>query len=99
MKKTGLSLFIVVIFCFSSADLNAQVKRKSADKWQLIDGVRLKPRILKKNLIKVKATKVSPSIKSKGADNIRRKKYRKPLKVNKYSNQKLLRVIKKEDDE
>ena len=99
MKKTGLSLFVVIIFCFSSTDLNAQVKRKNADKWQLIDGVRLKPQILKKNLIKVKATKVFPSVKLKGADNIRRKKYIKPLKINKYSNQKLLRAIKKEDDE
>ena len=99
MKKIVFPV-IVMISCFCT-NINAQVIQKKADKWQLINGVKLKPGIPTKNLIKIKPTKVSPSINSKNAVSISKKKDKsvKPPKVLKYGNKKSSTSIKKEDDE
>jgi len=80
--------------------MNAQVIQKKADKWQLINGVKLKPGTPTKNLIKIEATKVSPSINSKDAADIPKKKDKvvKPPKILKYGNKKSSNSIKKEDE-
>ena len=67
MKKIIFSIVIVVCFC---ANLKAQVIQQKANKWQLINGVKLESKTPKKNLIKLKATKISPSINSKNIDDI-----------------------------
>ena len=99
MKKIVFPV-IVMISCFCT-NINAQVIQKKADKWQLINGVKLKPGTLKKNLIKIEATKASPSINSKNASDIPKKKDKnlKPPKVLKYGNKKSSTSIKKEDEE
>ena len=51
MKKIIFSIVIVVCFC---ANLKAQVIQQKADKWQLINGVKLESKTPKKNLIKLK---------------------------------------------
>ena len=99
MKKIVFSLAIFCCLCIAS--INAQVVQKKADKWQLINGVKLKPGTPIKNLIKIKPTKVSPSINSKNAADIPKKKDNnlKPHKILKYGNKKSLNSIKKEDDQ
>ena len=91
---------IVIISCFCT-NINAQVIQKKADKWQLINGLKLESGTPKTNLIKIEATKVSPSINSKNATDIPKKKdkYVKPPKVLKYGNKKSSNSIKKEDEE
>ena len=98
MKKIIFSIVIVVCFC---ANLKAQVIQQKADKWQLINGVKLESRTPQKNLIKLKATKVSPSIKSQHIDDVPKKKDKdlKPPKGLKYGNKKSPHIIKREDDE
>tara|TARA_B110000483_G_C17927443_1_gene439358 strand:+ start:64 stop:366 length:303 start_codon:yes stop_codon:yes gene_type:complete len=100
MKKIVFPI-AVIICIFSTNNINAQVIQKKADKWQLINGVKLKPGTLKKNLIKIEATKASPSINSKNASDIPKKKDKnlKPPKVLKYGNKKSLNSTKKEDEE
>jgi hypothetical protein len=100
MKKIVFPI-IVIISCFFSININAQVIQKKADKWQLVNGVKLKPVTLTKNLIKIKPTKVSPSVNSKNATDIPKKKDKvvKPPKVLKYGNKKSSSIIKKEDEE
>ena len=61
MKKIIYPI-VFIISCFFSTNINAQVIQKKADKWQLINGVKLESETPKKNLIKLKATKVSPSV-------------------------------------
>ena len=98
MKKTIYSvIFIISCFC---TNINAQVIQKKADKWQLVNGVKLESGTPKKNLIKIEATKSSPSINSKNASDIPKKKekYVKPPKVLKYGNKKSSSIIKKEDE-
>ena len=97
MKKIILSI-VVVCFC---ANLKAQVIQKKADKWQLINGVKLESRTPNKNLIKLKATTISPSINSQNIDDVSQKKKKnlKPLKELKYGNKKSSNIIKREDDE
>ena len=99
MKKIIFPI-VVIISCFCT-NINAQVIQKKADKWQLVNGVKLKPGTPKKNLIKLKPTKVSPPINSKNAADIPKKKdkYVKPPKVLKYGNRKSSNSIKKEDEE
>ena len=99
MKKIILPI-VVIISCFCT-NLNAQVIQKKADKWQLINGVKLESETPKKNLIKLKATKVSPSINSQDTDDVPKKKDKnlKPPKGLKYGNKKSSNIIKKEDDE
>ena len=82
-----------------SANINAQVIQKKANKWQLINGVKLESGTPKNNLIKLEATDVSPSINSQNSEDIPKTKDVKPTKVLKYGNQKSSNVIKKEDEE
>jgi len=102
------TFLIILFFCFISDksysqtnNTNSQVIQKKADKWQLINGVKLESGTSKNNLIKIEATKVSTSINSKNADDIPKKKdkYVKPPKVLKYGNKKSSNSIKKEDEE
>ena len=99
MKKIVFS--IVVISYFFSANINAQVIQKKSDKWQLINGVKLESETSTKNLIKIEATSVSPSINLQNTDEAPKKKGKnvKPLKILKYGNQKSSNIIKKEDEE
>ena len=99
MKKIVFPI-VVIISCFCT-NINAQVIQKKADKWQLINGVKLKPGTPKTNLIKIEATKVSPSVNSQNATDIPKKKDKnlKPPKVLKYGNKKSSNSIKKEDEE
>ena len=91
---------ITSIICFFSANIHAQVIQKKADKWQLINGVKLGSGTQKVNLIKIQATTVSPSVNSQNTANISKKdKNLKPLKVLKYGNKRSSNSIKKEDDE
>ena len=100
MKKIVFPI-VVIISCFFSTNINAQVIQKKADKWQLVNGVKLESETPKKNLIKIEATKVSPSINSQNSADIPKKKnkYVKPSKVLKYGNKKSSNNIKKEDEE
>ena len=98
MKKIIFAIVIISCFC---ANLKAQVIQQKADKWQLINGVKLESRTPQKNLIKLKATKVSPSINSQNIDDIpnKKKKNLKPSKELKYGNKKSSNIIKREDHE
>ena len=98
MKKIVFPI-VVIISCFC-ANLNAQVIQKKADKWQLINGVKLESGTKKVNLIKLQATTVSSSVNSQNTADIPKKdKNLKPLKVLKYGNKRSSNSIKKEDDE
>jgi hypothetical protein len=101
MKKYVSYLVIIAGICLFTSNINAQVIQHQADKWQLTNGVRLLPAKQKKNLIKIEATKSSPSINSKNAADIPKKKGKnlKPPKVLKYGNKKSSNSIKKEDEE
>jgi len=101
------TFLIILFFCFISNksysqtnNTNAKVIQKKADKWQLVNGVKLESGTPKTNLIKIEATKVSPSVNSKNAADIPKKKdkYVKPPKVLKYGNKKSSNSIKKEDE-
>ena len=61
---------IVVVSCLFSTNINAKVIQKKADKWQLKNGVELESETPNKNLIKLKATSVSPSINSQNTHDI-----------------------------
>ena len=100
MKKIVFPI-VVIISCFFSTNINAQIIQKKADKWQLINGIKLESRTPQKHLIKLKATKVSTSINSQNIDDVPKKedKNLKPPKVLKYGNQKSSNIIKKEDEE
>ena len=92
MKKIVFPI-VVIIICFST-NTNAQVIQKKADKWQLVNGVKLESRTSKTNLIKLKPTKVSTSVNSQNTDDVPKKndKNVKPPKVLKYGNQKSSKV-------
>ena len=100
MKKIVFPIAVIII-CIFSTNMNAQVIQKKADKWQLVNGVKLESGTPKKNLIKIEATKVSSSIISKNAADIPKKKDKnlKPPKILKYGNKKSSNSIKKEDEE
>ena len=93
MKKIVFPIAVIII-CIFSTNTNAQVIQKKADKWQLINGVKLKPGTPKTNLIKIEATKASTSINSKNAADIPKKKDKavNPPKILKYGNQKSSKV-------
>tara|TARA_B110000196_G_C20614686_1_gene416808 strand:- start:21 stop:344 length:324 start_codon:yes stop_codon:yes gene_type:complete len=102
------TFLIILFFCFISNksysqtnNTNAKVIQKKADKWQLINGVKLESGTSKTNLIKIEATKVSTSVNSQDTDDIPKKndKAVKPPKVLKYGNKKSSNSIKKEDEE
>ena len=101
MKKIVVLIAVIIICIFSTNNVKAQVMQKKADKWQLVNGVKLESGTPKKNLIKLKETSVSPSINSKNAADIPKKKDKnlKPPKVLKYGNKKSSNSIKKEDEE
>ena len=101
MKNIVSNLLFVLLSVFCVNISVAQVTQKKADKWQLINGVKLESGTPKTNLIKLEATKVSPSINSKNTADIPQKqdKNLKPPKVLKYGNQKSSKIIKKEDEE
>ena len=101
MKNIVSNLLFVILSVFCVNISVAQVIQKKADKWQLINGVKLESGTPKTNLIKIEATKVSPSINSKNAADIPKKKEKnlKPTKTLKYSNKKSSNIIKKEDEE
>ena len=67
----------------------------------MINGVKLESGTPKTNLIKTEATTFSPSVNSKDAADILKKKDKnlKPPKVLKYGNKKSSNSIKKEDEE
>ena len=100
MKKI-VFLIAVIISCFFSTSINAQVIQKESDKWQLKNGVKLESETPNKNLIKLEATSVSPSINSQNTDDIPKKKDKavKPPKILKYGNKKSSNSIKEEDEE
>ena len=101
MKKyVSVLVKFACIFLFTS-NINAQVVQQQADKWQLTNGVKLESETSKKNLIKLKPSKVSLSVNSQNTEDIPKKedKNLKPPKVLKYGNQKSSKIIKKEDDE
>ena len=102
------TFLIILFFCFISDksysqtnNTNAQVIQKKADKWQLINGVKLESGTSNTNLIKIEATTVSTSINSKNTADIPKKKEKslKPTKVLKYGSKKSSNSIKKEDEE
>ena len=102
------TFLIILFFCFipdklysQTNNTNAKVIQNKADKWQLINGVKLESGTPKTNLIKIEATSVSTSINSQDTDDIPKKddKFVKPSKVLKYGNKKSLNSIKKEDEE
>ena len=102
MKKIVFPIaVIIIIICVFSTNIKAQVVKKQADKWQLINGVKLESGTPKTNLIKIEATKVSTSINSQNTEDIPKKKDKnlKPPKVLKYGNKKSSNSIKKEDEE
>ena len=92
---------IAIISCLCSASINAQVIQKKSDKWQLKNGIKLESETPNKNLIKLEATSVSPSINSQNTDDIPKKKDKavKPPKILKYDNKKSSNSIKKKEDE
>tara|TARA_B110000014_G_C20019659_1_gene528978 strand:- start:396 stop:701 length:306 start_codon:yes stop_codon:yes gene_type:complete len=101
MKKyVSVLVKFACIFLFTS-NINAQVVQQQADKWQLTNGVKLESETSKKNLIKLKPSKVSLSVNSQNTEDIPKKedKNLKPPKVLKYGNQKSSKIIKKEDEE
>jgi len=101
MKKyVSVLVKFACIFLFTS-NINAQVVQQQADKWQLTNGVKLESETSKKNLIKLKPSKVSLSVNSQNTEDIPKKedKNLKPPKVLKYGNQKSSNIIKKEDEE
>ena len=107
MNKIFTFLFLISFILISenlysqTNNTNAKVIQKKSDKWQLINGVKLESGTSKKNLIKIEATTVSPSVNSKNAADIPKKKDNnlKPTKVLKYGNKKSSNIIKKEDEE
>ena len=101
MKNIVSNLLFVLMSVFCVNISVAQVVQKQANKLQLINGVKLESETPTKNLIKIEATKISPSINSKNAADIPKKKNKavKPPKVFKYGNQKPSNSIKKEDEE
>ena len=93
-------MFVILsVFCVKISV--AQVVQEQANKLQLINGVKLESSTSTKNLIKLKATKASPSINSQNTADIPKKKDKavKPPKVLKYGNKKSSNSIKKEDEE
>ena len=101
MKKIAFHIAVIIICFFSTNNINAQVSQKKADKWQLINGVKLESVTSKKTLIKFEETKDSSSISSQNTDDAPKKKNKnvKPPKVLKYGNKKSSSIIKKEDEE
>ena len=99
MKKIVFPIAVLII-CVFSTNINAQVIQKKANKWQLVNGVKLKPGTPKTNLVKLESTKVSPSVNSKNATIPKKKdKAVKPPKSLKYGNKKASNSIKKKDEE
>ena len=101
MKNIVSNLLFVILSVFCVNISVAQVVQEQANKLQLINGVKLETSTSTKNLIKLKATKVSPSVNSQNAADIPKKKAKavKPPKVLKYGNKKSSNSIKKEDEE
>ena len=101
MKKYVSFLVIIACICLFASDINAQVFQQQADKWQLSNGVRLVPKTLKKNIIKIEATSITSAKDSNNIKDGAKKKDKvvKPPKVLKYGNQRTSEGIKKEDDE
>ena len=97
------SIIIAVLVIFSSVlcvnTSFSQVVQKQADKWQLINGVKLKPGIKIKSFMSTKATSAN-SITSQDVNATlkKRNKVVKPPKVLKYGNQRLSNNIRKEDE-
>mgnify|MGYP001323393255 CR=1 FL=1 len=100
MKRNVIFLFFVVSVLFCTKNSYAQVLQKKADKWQLINGVKLGPGVKKQNLNSKKVNTSSVLIKSNKNSHIRKNKYKvvKPPKSLKYGNQKPLNSIRKEDE-
>ena len=101
MKKYVSVLVSFVCIFLLTSNIHAQVVQQQADKWQLTNGVKLESETSKKNLIKLKPSKVSLSVNSQNTEDIPKKedKNLKPPKVLKYGNQKSSNIIKKEDEE
>jgi hypothetical protein len=101
MKKyVSFLVSFACIFLFTS-NVKAQVVQQQADKWQLINGVKLEPGAPIKSLEKTKAATVSTSINSQDIDATAKKKDKvvKPKKALKYGNQKLSNTIRNDDEE
>ncbi len=91
-------LFFFSVFCVENSF--SQVVQKKADKWQLINGVKLGTGIKTQNAIKNQVHNRPILINSRNTNQIRKKKSKvvKPPKVLKYGNQKSLNTIRKEDE-
>ena len=98
------SIIIAVLVIFSSVlcvnTSFSQVVQKQANKWQLINGVKLKPGTKIKSFIKTKETSATNPIKSQDVNATFKKRNRvvKPPKVLKYGNQRLSNNMRKEDE-
>ena len=101
MKNIVSNLLFVILSVFCVNISVAQVVQEQADKWQLINGVELESERPTKNLIKLEATSVSPSINSQNTDDTPKKndKVVKPPKILKYGNKKSSNSIKKEEED
>ena len=100
MKRNVIFLFFVVSVLFCTKNSYAQVLQKKADKWQLINGIKLGQGVKKQNLNSKKVNTSSVLIKSNKNSHISQNKYKvvKPPKFLKYGNQKPLNPIRKEDE-
>jgi len=100
MKRNIIFLFFVFLALFCTKNSFAQVLQKKADKWQLINGVKLGPGVKKQNPDSKKVNTSSVLIKSNKNSDIRQNKYKvvKPAKFLKYGNKKPVNSIRKEDE-
>ena len=101
MKKNAIALLSLFFTLFCVNNSFSQVVQKKADKWQLINGIKLGPGIKKQNSIKIQTNTLPSFINSRYPNNISKKKHKvvKPPKALKYSNQKSLNTIRKKDEE
>ena len=100
MKKPIIILFFFVFSVFCIKNSFSQVVQKKADKWQLINGVKLGPGIKKQNFIKNQVNRSHFLINSTKTNDSKIKQYKvlKPTKSLKYSDSKSLNTIRKEDE-
>jgi len=100
MKRNIIVVLFFVFSLFCIKDSFSQVIQKKADRWQLINGIKLGPGIKKQNVIKNQIYNSPILLNSKNINHIRKNssKVIKPPKVLKYGNQKSLNTIRKEDE-
>ena len=99
MKRIIIAIVFILCNVLCVKNSYSQVVQKQADKWQLKNGVKLKPTTKVKGLTKTKSISVN-AIKSQDIDVTVKKKDKvvKPPKVLKYSKQRVSNNIRKEDE-